>query len=213
MTTAGYEYWRQDYWLDGYWIPNYWKSMALPCFVVYDETTLPAVFVRDVDYTTSIVTGNCHQEVITGMLPAGEYTLGISYIDQYGNESRLNTINVPFDGSGNVRVQFVSPFRVTATAIAAGYVTVTWFVQNVNQFQVQPAEYEIAEVGDLSTILDTVTATSSNNYTIDVGAFANGDTIGLRVRSSDGAGTYGPWVAANDVVADSVAPAAPTIVP
>jgi hypothetical protein len=148
-------------------------------------------------------------------LADGRYTLGLSYVDDWGSESERTRIAAAIE-SGAVRTELLPPSDLRAWAIAGGKVTLTFALARLPFSGVihQPAaEYEIAEAGDLSTILATVAG--GNFIETELGPFNDGDTVRLRVRASDGqapgsGGLRGPWIQAPAVVADASAPPVPT---
>jgi hypothetical protein len=151
-------------------------------------------------------------------LADGRYTLGLSYVDDWGSESERTRIAAAIE-SGAVRTELLPPSDLRAWAIAGGKVTLTFALARLPFSGVihQPAaEYEIAEAGDLSTILATVAG--GNFIETELGPFNDGDTVRLRVRASDGqavsgggsGGKRGPWIQAPAVVADASAPPVPS---
>lgn len=153
---------------------------------------------------------------LDGLLAEGSYTLSVSAVNLYGCESEVETIGVEVGSGGSVDQGMIQPTNVYAEVLAAGLVAIGWdaiedLTSDTNQLK--PVAFEVAEAGDLATILSTISYRNTRIHRDDVGPFANGTTVTLGVRSSDGvvAGVRGPWVYASAVVADSVGPATPDI--
>jgi hypothetical protein len=149
-------------------------------------------------------------------LSEGAYELGVTATNEYGCVSDVATIDVLVDAGGSPATDLIRPDDVTAEAIAGGEVRLRWTaLGDVAQAasQVEPAEFEVAETGDLGTVLETVSWRRSRAFSVDVGAFTHGASVTLAVRASDGevSGLRGPWVEAGAVVADSVGPDVPVI--
>lgn len=153
---------------------------------------------------------------LDGLLAEGSYTLGVSAVNVYGCESERETIGVEIGSVGSVDQGMIQPTNVYAEVLAAGMVAIGWdaiedLTSDTNQLA--PAAFEVAEAGDLGTVLSTISYRNTRIHREDVGPFANGTTVTLGVRSSDGvvSGVRGPWVYASAAVADSVGPATPDI--
>jgi hypothetical protein len=168
------------------------------------------------------VPGSERSVSLGGLFAAGDWTLGMTRVDQYGNESDPDdaTISLEVDGGGNVATQLIDPSNVYVEAIAGGAVRVEFHaVQPMTPGsgaaqQVMATEFEVADAADLSTILATITR---GNQTViretlaPGGGFSHGQKVRLYVRASDGASNRGPWVAGNVVAADSEAPVVPQV--
>lgn len=148
-------------------------------------------------------------------LADGRHTLGLASVDQWGSETPADqraTIAVTVEG-GSPAADLVPPTNPRTWAEGGGSIGLTFLAADVDGAHQRPAEYEIAEADDLATILTTVDG-AFRQATVSVGPFADGRTVRLRVRASDGqppgsGGTRGKWVAAPAIVADASAPPAP----
>jgi hypothetical protein len=143
---------------------------------------------------------------LTGLLPAGSWTLDLSRCDKYGNTSADAQIMCEVDGDGVAHPVLRAPETIDAEPRAAGAVLLRWSIEPATLGRQTAAEYEVAEVGAPEAVLATVTATQAT-----VSGFGHGETVRLMVRGVDG-GTATPWVYAPPVVADTTGPAAPEMV-
>ena len=195
-----------------------WAALGLPgCHPpglrLYDQATgLP---LAGVSLPTPPATAFAFDLAALG-LAEGDYVLGVSAVDAYGCESAVSTLGVLIDGVGSPALDLVPPQDVVAEALAGGVVAVSWagYVDLTQAAgQVLPAEFEVAEGGDLATVLATVGWNGARVFRAEVGPFADGASVTLNVRAIDGvvSGLGGPWVAAAAVVADAVGPVAAVI--
>lgn len=154
-----------------------------------------------------------------GLAP-GTWELALRRVDAFGTPSVVAVITVPISSGGAIQSALLAATSADAWPATDGRVRLVWFAIP-EPGDAQPAEWEIADAADLATILATVTGDGRRFYetivsdTGDV-AFANGATVRLRLRASDGValgggGQRGPWVAAPAVVADSEAPEVPEV--
>ncbi len=153
---------------------------------------------------------------LDGLLTEGVYTLGVLIVNEYGCASERETIEVVIGSGGEVDQGMINPTNVYAEVLAAGMVALVWdAIEDLSSDtnQIEPAEFEIAESGDLSTILATTAYRTIRLHRDEVGPFSDGATVTLAVRASDGeeSGVRGDWVYADAVVADAVGPATPDI--
>lgn len=146
-------------------------------------------------------------------LADGDYTLGLSQVDAWGSESDRAEIEVSIAG-GSAAGALLDPRDLRTWPEAGGKVKLRFAAWTATGSAQRPAEYEIAEAADLSTILATV----DGGFVIgevELGPFAHGSTQRLRVRASDGqaGGERGDWVEAPPVVADTQGPPVPALKP
>lgn len=153
---------------------------------------------------------------LDGVLAEGIYTIDVTAVNLYGCESAVASIEVVIGSGGAVDQGMINPANVYAEVLAAGMVAVVWdAIEDLSSDtnQIEPAEFEIAESGDLSTILATTAFRTIRLHRDEVGPFSDGASVTLAVRASDGeeSGVRGDWVYADAVVADTVGPATPDI--
>lgn len=185
-------------------------GMAGPAFRVY---------VRNNDGTLDLrraVAGGGRDLDLAGVLSAGVWRLAVTRVDQYGSESDpadvRSQLTVTVDG-GTVSAAMIEPTQLAARPIEGGEIELVWHAVpsrlSGGGFAVA-VEYEIAAVADLGTVLETVTAGRAGIFIVQTegGAFADGDTVRLAVRASDGeiSGARGLWVVAPAVVVDGSGP-------
>lgn len=153
---------------------------------------------------------------LTSLLPAGMWTLGLTRVDVYSNESDPATIEIEIDGAGAATTELVDPTNVYAEPLAAGAVRLTFHAvqpatpASGSAQQVMATEFEVADAADLGTILATITRGGRSVIREDLTGFTHGQQVRLRVRSTDAPGSAtGPWIKANTVAADAQAPPTP----
>lgn len=148
-------------------------------------------------------------------LAAGTYQLGVAAVNAYRCEGPLALVTVEIDAGGQVGA-LIDAQRVTAEAMAGGEVAVRWEAYRPigeDSERTEPAEFEVAETGDLGAVLATVAYSRTGFHGADLGPYADGVSKTFAVRSSDGevGGLRGVWVAADAVVADAAGPDVPVI--
>lgn len=150
--------------------------------------------------------------LLDDLLTPGTVELRIAATDQYGTESEQTAISVQVNEDGTASELMFEPSRLVTSQAAGGMVRVDWLAFDPAGDRTQPAEYEVAELGNTGTVLATVAAsTITPAYSAVVGPFGDGRTVRLVVRSSDGSGHYGAWIPAPAIVADASAPPVPVV--
>jgi hypothetical protein len=148
-------------------------------------------------------------------LAAGSYSLAVTAVSVYGCESSRALMSVEV-GSGGEVGGFIDAQDVVAEALAGGSVAVRWeaFAAIAEaSARTTPAAYEVAESGDLSTVLDTVAWNRTGVHRSELGPYADGLSKTFAVRASDGVGggVRGAWVYAAAVTTDAAGPDVPVI--
>jgi hypothetical protein len=147
---------------------------------------------------------------LTGILPDGQWTLGLTRVDVYGNESIKATIRTRMSG-GAASAGVISPTRTRARIEAAGVVVIGWDAIPADG-QADAVSFELASVQDPDTILATVTQGETRRYSYTLTA-GHGQTVRLMVRSVGEDGARSVWVPMPVVVADAQGPQPPELVP
>lgn len=175
--------------------------MYQPQFLIYHNSSI----IRQ-------VSSNVRQLDLYNLLAQGMWQLGMSYIDQYDNESSQATIDVEFDADGHVLTQLREIDSVVAEPLAGGMVYLSITLIDPQAWHRTPSSFEIYDTAS-QQIISTVTAAGNGAYTTDttLGAFAHGLTMRLQVRPVDANG-HGVWSVVPSVVVDSVGPVSPVVV-
>ncbi len=199
----GAGYWPEDYWVEGYWPLEYWGAIDAASFRLYDVGA--GTLLRTLDGSEPFA---CD---LTNILPAGQWVIGLTRVDQYGSESEMARFAIEIDGAGDAARQLVFPTLVRARPLAGGQVELRWISANTTD-QLDPTEFEIADQTELATILRTVAAQGQRSFETTLGPFSRGATVALAVRASNGASQRGTWALSDAVVADNEAPPAPVVI-
>jgi hypothetical protein len=172
-----------------------------PAFRLYNQTT--GEIIADIEPGDRVFD-------LAGLLPDGQWTLGLTRLDVYGNESIRATIRTRMS-AGEATAGVISPTRTTARIEAAGVVVIGWDAIPVNG-QADAVSFELASVQDPETIIATVVQgeVRRHSYTITAG---HAETVRLMVRSVSGDGARSVWVPMPVVVADGQGPQPPELIP
>jgi len=179
-------------------LPNPRLSWAYPpAFRLYNQTT--GEIIADIEPGDRALD-------LTGILPDGQWTLGLTRLDVYGLESTRAIIRVLI-GSGSASSGMVKPTNTTARLQAAGVVVYTFDSIPVDGLS-DPVSFEVAHVSDLSTVIATITQGPVRRLTYTYTG-THGQTVRLMVRSVGAGGARSVWVALPVMVADAQGPVAP----
>ncbi len=153
---------------------------------------------------------------LSGLIPDGAKRLSIVRQDKFGNRSSAQIIDSE-TVSDTPAAELAKATSITTVALAGGMIAVDW-TYNDDGRQAVPAEWEIAALADLGTILKTVTGSTvspqARRFRAELGPYTDDNTVRLAVRASDGvvSGLRGVWIVAPPVVAQADTPAAPEFI-
>ncbi|MFG0251206.1 MAG: hypothetical protein ACF8OB_20160 [Phycisphaeraceae bacterium JB051] len=171
------------------------------CFLVYEN-----------GYVHRVIAAPAAQLNLEGLFPKGLWTLGLSYVDQYGNESSQAMIEVEFDSDGHVISQLREIDTIEAAPVAGGYIALIITLEDKQAWHRDPTGFEVFDTASQS-VIGTITAPGNGAYITEAtaGPFTHGQTKRLKVRPYDVSG-YGVWSDAPSVVVFALGPVAPVVV-
>lgn len=149
-------------------------------------------------------------------LEPGQHVLELSAVNAWGGESERATLAVTINEDG-AAVELTPATNLRTWPLAGSHVAVSWIAASgaTDQDYQRPATYEIGRLeGSSVALLDEVAAGRVRQFEASVGPFADGETVRLAVRPSDGEpdGLRGPWVKAPASVAYAQPPETPEAV-
>ena len=164
------------------------------------------------DVVIDQTSGSVRQLDLNHLLPQGLWTLGLSYVDQYGSESPQAMIEVEFDADGHVVSQLREIDTIEAAALAGGYIALIITLEDKQAWHRNPMGFEVFDTSS-QMVIGTIAASGNGAYITEAtaGPFTHGLTKRLKVRPYDATG-YGVWSNVPSVVVDSEGPVAPVVV-
>lgn len=208
-------FWPEGFWPAGFWPNLFWGDLPEPGFRLYDRSSATpggnGVLLTAIDPDPRAL------PVSSLGLADGVYELGLTRVSADGcRESEPAMLTLTVGGGGATQTMTPATLIVTR-AVAGGSVALRFLALDRPPGRTAAAAaYEVAEAGELATILHTFTASGGGVvFAAELGPFADGEAVDLRIRASDGvpAGARGGWVAAPRVVADASGPVPADVLP